>query len=458
MAIPACWDLDWKEVEVLDSNAESMGIDPWILMKAAGEALSDEVEKSNSNGGILFLCGPGNNGGDGFVAALEASKRGLDVSVLASQEKSNSLISEMARKNASRQLDIKIWPSKPDSDFSLVIDCLLGSGSAGPGNSPRGNIREMVLWANSLDAKFIACDIPTGLGSSDEMTTEKTVTFHSKKRGMGKSCGEIIVAPLPWPKEVENCGPGDAKRLPSMRGNARKGDRGRLLILGGGPFHGAPILAGLAAARSGCDLVHVSMPSQAIKRAQWPTTLIPLELPDRDLLTKSSIDYICRFMDSNKTPDSIVLGPGLGNDERTIDSAREIIDLALEREIPIVIDAEATSALPIGSWPGGLVGVATPHSTEAEKWLGPVNPSEALSSCKGEMATIVITGSHDKLTAPEGRKCRAEGGHPRMAVGGSGDLLAGTIGGLMAQGMNPWPASRLGCALLREIAVYDTLS
>ena len=76
-----------------------------------------------------------------------------------------------------------------------------------------------------------------------------------------EDCGEILVSDLPWPPEIQDCGPGDSQRYPPLEPGARKGDRGRLLVIGGGPYHGAPMLAGMAAARSGCDLVHVAMPS-----------------------------------------------------------------------------------------------------------------------------------------------------------------------------------------------------
>ena len=121
-----------------------------------------------------------------------------------------------------------------------------------------------------------------------------------------------------------------------------------------------------------------------------------------------------------------------------------------ERGTPIVVDADAIGALPRGKWPRGMTGVATPHEAEASRWLGEAEPHEALSECLEEGSTIVITGPEDRLTGPSGRNASARGGHPRMAVGGTGDLLAGAIGGLLAQGMPPWPAARLGCALLRE--------
>ena len=98
----------------------------------------------------------------------------------------------------------------------------------------------------------------------------------------------------------------------------------------------------------------------------------------------------------------------------------------------------------------GLVGVATPHPNEASRWLGDVPPPEAISGSSGESVAIIVTGAVDEITGAEGRRCYSTGGDPRMAVGGTGDLLAGTIGGLMAQGMTPWSATRLGSAVIRE--------
>ena len=257
------------------------------------------------------------------------------------------------------------------------------------------------------------------------------------------------MVPLPWPAEVEDCGPGDASRYPPLTANARKGDRGRLWVIGGGPYHGAPMLAGMAAARTGCDLVHIAMPSAAAARVEWPATLIPEILPDEDMLTDASLTHISEAFES-RGAQALVIGPGLGRDDATLSAVSEILRMSSDNGIPVVIDADAINALPSGSWPDGLSGVATPHAKEAERWLGTTSPADALNDCSGEAVTIVVTGPEDELTGPEGRTCRASGGHSRMAVGGTGDLLAGTIGGLLAQGIEAWPAARLGCALLRE--------
>ena len=453
MTEPACWELEWDEVAVLDHNASVLGIEASQLMRAAGEALAERAMEMSDGTPLLFLCGPGNNGGDGFVAAAIASQSGCDAHVLASHPASKGETSSEARR-ATSELGIRIdvWPSLPEGKaWGLIVDCLLGAGAVGLGASLRPPIDEIAGWARELGRPVLACDIPTGLGGSDALTADATITFHSRKRGMpSEATGNVTVVPLPWPREVEDCGRGDAARYPPILDQSRKGDRGRLWVIGGGPYHGAPILAGMAAARSGCDLVHVAMPSAAAERAEWPATLIPESLPDREMLTLASIDAISHALGSSKAPQAVVIGPGLGRHEDTMEAAASLIGKAAANGTPVVIDADGISALPEGSWPDGLKGVATPHGGEAKRWLGNESPERALSGSSGEDAAIVITGSEDRLTGTGGRRCFATGGHPRMAVGGTGDLLAGTIGGLLAQGMGAWPAARLGCALLRE--------
>ena len=432
---PARWELRWPEVAVLDCNAAALGIDEASLMDSAGKVLAATALEM-TDGAVLVLCGPGNNGGDGFVAARYLREWGVEVSVLAS--------------HASARTDVCVWPERPSGEWALVVDCLLGAGASGPGYSLRGQIKDIAAWAAGLGLPVLACDIPTGLGGPDALQADATITFHSMKQGLGSpDSGDITVVPLPWPAEVEDCGPGDATRYPTLDASARKGDRGRLWVIGGGPYHGAPLLAGMAAARSGCDLVHVAMPSVAAGRAEWPTTLIPEELPDEDKLTGSSLEHIAIAFEA-RPPQALVIGPGLGRDEATMQAVSALFEQASQKGIPAVIDADAINALPEGAWPTGLQGVATPHAKEAERWLAGASPVEALADCTGESVTIVVTGPEDTLTGPEGRFCRATGGHSRMAVGGTGDLLAGTIGGLLAQGMSAWPAARLGCALLRE--------
>jgi NAD(P)H-hydrate epimerase len=551
---PARWTIHWAEVAVFDANAAALGIDDRELMAAVGAALAgqaihmirSEADGMLSDRPVWILCGPGNNGGDGFACALGLAEEGIEVMIQSSHAVQKSVTAQHFRDRCRRFGVVEeMWPLTIDGlRPCLIIDCLLGAGAGvGAGVSSRfknstqtprsplfrplrGAVAGVVDWVREIAprAPILACDAPTGLSTEGVLAAAATVTFHFEKMGLrvfdglafagqtaaavnsgqtAAGVGDLHIAPLPWPKEVFDCGPGDVLRYPPLDSEARKGDRGRLLIVGGGPYHGAPLLAGAAAARVGCDLVHVAMPNSASQRAKWPEGLIPEQLPDESHLTLASIEVLEARLTKGRGCQALLIGPGLGRDEATISAVQELLRRAARLQIPTLIDADAIAALPAGAWPAGLIGVATPHGREALEWLGDVSPSAVLSNLRhlvtlgegseagvgaelneagvgGELseagvgaelseagvrielseaglaeevcesATIVITGPIDELYGYGGRRANATGGHPRMAVGGTGDLLAGTIAGLLAQSMAPWPAARLGCALLRK--------
>ncbi len=461
------WVLAWPEVAVLDANAVALGVNVLDLMEAAGLAVADEassmLSSSESAGDVLVLCGPGNNGGDGFVAASILAEKGVSVTVIASHESQSSLPAEQQRNRCSMNgIEIHIWPERPESsEPHIIIDALVGIGGDGPNSLPRGKIAEILDWVNplSINALILACDVPSVLGHPSSLVASVTVTFHAEKEGMRDSravhvpeVGRVIVSPLPWPPSVIDCGPGDAVRLPILDPLARKGDRGRLLIIGGGPYHGAPLLAGAAAARTGCDLIHVAMPGIASRRSSWPPHLIPESIPDEDHLTMASADLLLTRMSSGRGCQSILIGPGLGQHPATIEAVTYLLDKASKLNLPVVVDADGIAALSYQQWPSSIDGIITPHMNEAKRWLGPkcdvIRPALDASD-HSEGRVVVVTGSTDYLLGPQGRACRAVGGHPRMSTGGTGDLLAGLCAGFLAQGMKAWPAARLACALLR---------
>lgn len=314
--------------------------------------------------------------------------------------------------------------------------------------------------------RVLACDIPTGLGSELQFNAGRTLTFHEEKLGMRRPDGEyvaglgmVIVAPLPFPEGTINPGPGEAFRYPQVEPDAVKGERGRVLVVGGGPFHGAPILAGMAAARMGADLIHVAMPTQSSERVSWPTELIPELIPDHTHLSPASVKPLIERMQAGRGVQALVIGPGLGRDEETVQAVRELLATGTELGIPCVVDADAIHALPAGEWPQDMIGVATPHRVERKAWLGDTCPSEVLSAAASgwnlhsedaESAVIITTGPEDEIVGLMGRHCNCTGGDARMAMGGTGDLLAGSIGGLIAVGMSAWAAARMATWLLRE--------
>jgi len=490
----ASWFLHWDEVGVFDINSTALGVPPLKLMLAAGKHVANiaasGIDGSTDGVEIWILCGPGNNGGDGFVAAKVLSEGGFNIRILASHASQKTSLAQAPREHALESgIPIHIWIGKGwDSEppgitgegavtVAMLIDALLGVGPGGVGEAsrPRGAVGEVLIWAAGHFAggapKVLACDLPTGFGSNLQLRAGLTVTFHEEKLGMRDSdgnyhlgLGQVIIAPLPFPTGITDVGIGDVMRYPLLDPGARKGDRGRVLVVGGGPYHGAPIMAGLAAARMGADLIHVAMPTKARKRVKWPVDLIPEEISDEQYLTAASVSTLVERMTTGRGVQSLVIGPGLGRAEETLSAIRSLLMAAAEYGIHCVIDADAIYSLPPGEWPTGVIGVATPHAMEREGWLSESEPVEIFAqeaessqprkwdffSESAENVAIITTGNADEIVGLGGRICSARGGNPRMAMGGTGDLLAGSIGGLMACGMSPWAASRLACYLLRE--------
>ncbi len=474
------WCMHWAEAGAFDANAIDLGFNIADLMEAAGQAVSGRAmgmlrEMERPAGPVWILCGGGNNGGDGFAAALGLAEDGVDVRLLVSDFIQNSDEAQLFRDQCvDSSLPISIWPDvsvmKGTGTPALVIDCLLGAGMRGPVKRLRGDIEAIRHWlaeSRGKQSPVLACDIPTALGSTDVIVATETVTFDAEKWHMRDSDGEFVpevgsvrIAPLPWPTTVSDCGRGDILRYPPLDENARKGDRGRLLVIGGGPYHGAPLLSGSAAERSGCDLVHVAMPRQASERAEWPLSLIPEKMSDAAILTEQSHESIINRVLAGRGCQAVLIGPGLGRESETMDAVRRLLVALADAKVPVVIDADAIRALPSRQWPSGIIGVATPHEKEMENWIGGEDPTVIFAmraeregiehDREDESICIVRTGAVDTLWAPGGRYCQARGGYARMSVGGTGDLLSGLIAGLIAQGMSPWAASRLGCAVMRE--------
>ena len=176
------WVMHWSEVSVFDANASSMGIDESELMRAAGDGLAEAAARMAGGKPVLFLCGPGNNGGDGFAASCSEALSGSINTVVASHPHSKSGAAAAFRKAAEERLGAHVWPSVPDGEWGLVVDCLLGAGGSGPGSALRPPISEIAEWARSLGAPVLACDIPSGLGGPDCLVADRTITFHSLPR------------------------------------------------------------------------------------------------------------------------------------------------------------------------------------------------------------------------------------------------------------------------------------
>lgn len=427
-----------QEIAILDANAEALGADMDALMITAAEHLSNALEGAPKP--IWILCGPGNNGGDGFRLANMIE----GCFVVATHEKQKTLLAQRARDDWKGT--IHTIETLPQQAPAVIVDCLLGAGSYG---QPRGEILRL-MEAIPGRPMVLACDMPTGCGSGVSFNAFRTVTYEAPKSNMVDSkgqllpeVGDVFVAPVGWPVGTLDPGPGDLLRYPHPQEGQIKGDRGRVLIVGGGPYHGAPILAGMAAARMGVDLVHVAIPRQAAARAKWPSGLIQEKMTDEEYI--SDVSALVQRCMTGRGVQAMVIGPGMGDNPASIEAVKMLIQAT--PSIPKVIDADAIRALE--AWPEGLVGVVTPHQKELENWIGNIDVVPDLIAGSGESRVVIRTGAEDIIIGAGGRGGIGKGGNPRMSMGGTGDLLAGCIGGLLGLGLSPWAAARLGVHLMR---------
>jgi NAD(P)H-hydrate epimerase len=417
-------------------------------MESSGRAVAAAVrEVAPPDDAVAVVCGRGDNGGDGAVAARFLDDRDVTAHLLGRPE---SVASEVALANwrvlEATAVDTRVVADSRALDLGdpdVVVDAMLGAGLRG---APREPVATAVRRVNALDATVVAVDVPsgvdadTGRAAGDAVTPDRVVTFHDTKPGL--DAYDVTVADIGIPAAAERfVGPGD---LPGTRDpGAHKGDGGEVLVVGGGPYTGAPALAARAAARAGADLVRVACPRSVAREVQSFEPGLIVEPFDADRLTGARVPAL---RDRAVAHDAVVLGPGLGD----ADAAREAVsDFLAAFEGRAVVDADALRAVP-EDHPGTLV--CTPHAGEARAMGADVpgdadrDRREAAAATLADRygAAVVLKGRHDVVARPddgEGPDVRVNRtGTPAMTVGGTGDVLAGVAGALLAVS-GPFPAA-----------------
>ena len=336
-----------------------------------------------------------------------------------------------------------------DSDLAslreadVLVDALLGIGTHGAVREPYA---QLIRGMNESGKPILSVDIPSGLGTDVAVSPTVTLALHAAKEGMtDANSGRILVAPIGIPPEVERTiGPGELVLYPVPRKDSHKGENGRLLVVGGGPYTGAPSLVASAAYRIGTNVVHIATPREAYPIiASFSTAFIVDPLGGTRLVRADAPTVF----DLASGMDAVVIGPGLGNSDATLEAVREIVK---GLTVPMVLDADAFPAL------GGHLealrgkrGVMTPHAREFAVVSGekaPVDPEEkarvAAAFAKKTGFTMLVKGSTDVVTDGERTKF-TRGGNAGMTVGGTGDVLAGLVGGLLAKHTAPFDAARI---------------
>ncbi|KYK20861.1 hypothetical protein AYK25_04285 [Thermoplasmatales archaeon SM1-50] len=448
------------EMKTLDRNSEYYGVPALQLMENAGKSISEFVRYTvkDTKKNILILCGPGNNGGDGFVAARYLTQY-YKVSVFLA---GTQIKTEIALRNFQKlqTYEVKIYSASHDVDRLLaendvLIDALLGTGLAGELKDPYATIVKKI---NQTTGKtIVSIDVPTGLNSTHTITPEYTITFHDIKKGMNnQNSGKIHVTDIGIPKEaLAYVGPGELSvYYPRPAKNSHKGENGIVLIVGGGPYIGAPVLSGLSALRTGVDLVYITTPKRSwMSIAAFSPNFIVKDLR-HEKLTPDDIPSIEELLGKCT---AVILGPGLGTAHQTEEAIVTVIQRVIAEKKPLVLDADAIN--PIAehlSLLKNTATVVTPHVGEFKKLAGITlsqDLEERLNTVKEWASNIGITiflkGYIDIIS--DGTSVKQNKIHNEaMTVGGTGDVLAGIIGALLSKKVKPFEAARIAAFLNGE--------
>ena len=435
--------ISFQEVAVMDKNSDFRGVPPISLMEEAGRSLAEEIEERYPEKNILFVCGTGNNAGDAFVAAryLKEWRGNGSITVYLLKDR-HKIRSEISRKNFEK-LDCEIIKELDWDDLEeyVIVDALLGTGVTGKIREP---YRTTINNINNVKNPIISVDVPSGLISDIQINPDITVTFHDVKKGMNKvNCGEIIVKDIGIPEKAEKfTGPGEMLLYPYPDKDSHKGDNGTLLIVGGGPYTGAPSLAGKAAYRAGADLVYLAVPDEVKDViAGFSPSFITKSLKGDRMYE----EHIPKIIELSKKCDAALIGPGIGTEEDTYTAIRGLLK---KLEIPTILDADALKAIKDHESILKENTILTPHKGEFKMLTGKTTDlkNTADDYAKENDVTLVIKGRVDYIT--DGNKSKENDfGTPAMTVGGTGDTLAGVIGALLSKNMAPFDAARVGTYL-----------
>jgi hydroxyethylthiazole kinase-like uncharacterized protein yjeF len=462
------------EMGEADRLATAVGIAGIDLMEAAGRAVADAVAERHPLGNrIVVVAGPGNNGGDGFVAARHLAERGHKVQLL--------LLGDPGRSRGDAALAARRWtgPTEPATPSGVmpadaIIDALFGAGLDRP---IEGTARALIPAINEVPAPVYAVDLPSGINGTSgavmgaAVNATETVTFFRRKVGHlllpGRlHCGTTRVADIGIPASVldriksqtfVNCADLWAKSFPVPRLDGHKYSRGHAVVVSGGlSSTGAARLAARGALRAGAGLVTIASPHEALAVNAAASLAVMVRPVD-------GADELADFL-GDKRRNVVVLGPGGGVGP----AMRELVLAALAGERAVVLDADALTSF--SEAPQVLVGaiqsrvgaatLLTPHDGEfgrlfnaMDEFHKPLSKLEkARLAAQKTGAIVLLKGADTVVAAPDGRAAIADNAPPWLATAGAGDVLCGIVAGLMAQGAAAYEAAAAAVWLHGEAA------
>ncbi|KQN44876.1 carbohydrate kinase [Pseudomonas sp. Leaf48] len=444
------------QVRGLDASLIAAGTPGFELMQRAARATWRAlVRQWPTANELCVLAGHGNNAGDGYLVAVLAQRAGWAVRVLAVGN-SQRLQGDAALAHAeavSENVVIEPWTAQTGLR-GIVLDALLGTGLSGDVREPYAGA---IAAINASALPVAAVDIPSGLCADTgrilgrAVSADLTVTFIGLKLGLftGEAAdvvGELVFNDLHAdpqmlagaPVSARRLMPGNLPRLASRAPASHKGKFGHVLLIGGDHgLGGAILLSAQSALRSGAGMVSVATRAEHV-----PAALA--RIPEAMVLGTSSANQLMELLQKVSV---LVVGPGLGR----AGWGRSLLSAASDAALPQVWDADALNLLAEERATLPRDCVITPHPGEAARLLGistaevqADRPAAAHALSKKYTAVVVLKGAGSLVAHPDGRLALCHQGHPAMATAGLGDVLAGLVGALLAQGMTAFDAACLG--------------
>jgi NAD(P)H-hydrate epimerase len=443
-----------RRMAAVDANAAALGVPRKQLMESSGHAVARVVRDVVADGDdgsdpaeIAVVAGRGNNGGDAFVAARFLDAFETRVHLLGRPE---TISTDIARENwdalVAGEYDARVVRDSSALDLGdpdVVVDAMLGTGVAGALREPEASAARAMA---ALDATVVAVDVPSGVDADTgeaagvAVDADHVVTFHDEKPGLSALDATVHVADIGIPAAAETfTGPGDRLAL-GRDTDSHKGDHGEVLVVGGGPYTGAPALAAGAALRAGADLVRVACPEAVAREVQgYSENLIVVPFAGEAL----GPGHVDALLDRAAGHDAVVLGPGLGSADGTLEAVEAFLAGYDGRA---VVDADALRVVPRVAT--GATLVCTPHQGELRAMGGPSADDwrerrTRVSAFARELGhTLLVKGAYDVVADGETARVNRTG-NPGMTVGGTGDVLAGVTGALLSV-LPPLDAAALG--------------
>ena len=500
--------VDVEQMHAIESEADRRGVTFERMMDRAGEAVFARTIRCYgpaSGKRVVVLCGGGNNGGDGLAAAVHFAQAGSSVNVFYVAERKETDPRSRAAIEAGCSVENALLEAgrgamlRALKEADILVDAVLGTGIRLPLRPPvaeiLGDICEAVRRAERRPL-VVAVDCPSGVdcdsGQAAPQTSpaDLTVTLGAVKPGLitfpaAELVGRLMVADIGLPPDLDSLNvPGpqladpDMVRdwLPTRPRDSHKGTFGRVIVIGGSiNYPGAPALAGLGAYRAGAGLVTLAVPGPVYPAA---VSIIPeatwIVLPeDFGVIAAGAWEVLAPEAGQAQV---LVVGPGFGREKPTAAFLKDLLQQGQGKKAPIgfgmgektehgkkmerprmVVDADALNILAgWQDWPGLLPpgSILTPHPGEmsaltglAKAELQKDRPGTALRFAREWNAVVVLKGAFTAVASPDGRCVLEPFATPALARAGTGDVLAGTIGGLVAQGLESWQAAVLGAYL-----------